>query len=52
MPLVDFEGWTGATAYTLIAVVFAGAAVVLVTAGEEVTIECHKSVIVLCSKRG
>jgi hypothetical protein len=33
MPFVDFEGWTGAAAYTLITVEFAGAAVVLLPAG-------------------
>jgi hypothetical protein len=32
MPFVDFEGWTGAAAYTLTAVEFAGAAIVFVPA--------------------
>jgi hypothetical protein len=30
MPFVDFEGWTGASAYTLVGIVFAGAIVLLV----------------------
>jgi hypothetical protein len=33
VPLVDFEGWTGATAYTLIAIEFIGALIVLALAG-------------------
>jgi uncharacterized membrane protein YccC len=32
MPYVNFEDWTGASAYTLIAVVFAGAATLLISA--------------------
>jgi hypothetical protein len=32
MPFVDFESWTGAAAYTMTAVEFTGAAVVLVPA--------------------
>jgi hypothetical protein len=33
MPFVDFEGWTGASAYTLIGIVLAGAIVFLVSGG-------------------
>jgi hypothetical protein len=33
MPFVDFEGWTGASAYTLVGIVFAGAIVLLVLGG-------------------
>lgn len=33
MPFVDFEGWTGATTYTLVSVEFMGAVVILLLAG-------------------
>jgi hypothetical protein len=33
MPFVDFEGWTGATAYTLITIEFIGAVIVLALVG-------------------
>ena len=33
MPFVDSEGWTGASAYTLVGVIFAGAIVLLVFGG-------------------
>jgi hypothetical protein len=33
MPFVDFEGWTGASAYTLIGIVFVGAIVLFILGG-------------------
>jgi hypothetical protein len=33
MPFVDFEGWSGGSAYTLVGIVFAGAIVLLVFGG-------------------
>jgi hypothetical protein len=33
MPLVDFEGWTGASAYALIGVLFAGAILLFISVG-------------------